>query len=73
MQYALRLFADVEARFTSVERLLYYITTVKPETEIDTKKEFYKDWLQDGSIKFETVSVRFVLFYFFIVIIFGYY
>ena len=62
MQFAFRLFAEVEARFTSVERLLYYITAVKPEDEIDVKKESSKDWLQNGSIEFDSVSVCFISF-----------
>ena len=61
MQYSMRLFAELEARFTSVERLTQYIRTLKPEGEFETKDGMDKDWPKDGSISFESVSVRFYL------------
>ena len=58
MQFAFRLFADVEARFTSVERLLHYILTVKPEGKFETTHQG-DNWPEQGTIDFEAVSVRF--------------
>ena len=57
-QFALRCVAEVEARFTSVERLNHYIDTLKPEGDFTTKnKELLKNWPSDGSIVFDSVSV----------------
>ena len=56
MQFAFRLFAEVEARFTSVERLLHYIRNVKPEGKFETTHQG-KSWPVQGTIDFEAVSV----------------
>ena len=67
MQLSFRLLAEVEARFTSIERLFYYIHNVKPEGEFNTKKikqdeeQMHKNdskWRpENGSIEYESVSV----------------
>ena len=57
-QITIRLFADAEARCLSLERLNYYITTLKPEGNFVTdKKEMIKDWPKEGTISFTDVSV----------------
>uniref|UniRef100_A0A7M5WZJ7 Multidrug resistance-associated protein 5 n=2 Tax=Clytia hemisphaerica TaxID=252671 RepID=A0A7M5WZJ7_9CNID len=63
LQFAFRLIADVEARFTSVERLLYYIRSVKPEDagvcKNKTEPKTKENWPQNGCIEFEGVSLRY--------------
>lgn len=59
-QFAFRLAAEVEARFTSVERLKHYIKTLKPEGNFATEERgLIKNWPSDGSIVFDKVSVCF--------------
>ena len=60
MQFAFRTFAEVEARFTSVERLLHYIRNVKPEGKFETTHQG-ESWPEQGTIDFEAVSVCFFL------------
>ena len=57
-QHAFRLAAEVEAKFTSVERLNYYVRTLKPEGKFTTEdKMLVTNWPCDGSIMFSSVSV----------------
>ena len=56
LQFAFRMFAEVEARFTSVERLLHYIRSVKPEGKLETSHQG-EDWPKQGTIEFDSVSV----------------
>ena len=63
IQFATRLSAEVESRFTSVERLNQYARTLKSEGEFETKdKNVIKGWPQDGSVVFQNVSVSFISF-----------
>lgn len=57
-QFVFRLAAEVEARFTSVERLNYYVKILKPEGKFTTEdKKLVTNWPSDGSIVFNNVSV----------------
>ena len=57
-QFTLRVAAEVEARFTSVERLNHFIKTLKPEGKCVTEdKKLVRDWPSDGSIMFDNVAV----------------
>ena len=50
--------AEVEARFTSVERLNHFVKTLKPEGKFVTEdKKLVRNWPSDGSIMFDNVAV----------------
>ncbi|XP_018418340.1 PREDICTED: multidrug resistance-associated protein 5-like [Nanorana parkeri] len=59
-QFTVRLVTETEARFTSVERINYYIKNLEPEeTCLAPKKSTPKEWPQEGEIKFENVEMRY--------------
>ena len=50
--------AEVEARFTSVERLNHFVKTLKPEGKFVTEdKKLVRNWPSDGSIMFDNAAV----------------
>lgn len=50
--------AEVEARFTSVERLNHFVKTLKPEGKFVTEdKKLSRNWPSDGSIIFDNAAV----------------
>lgn len=57
------MFADVEAKFTSIERLDHFLKELKPEEEFSTKnnEQLIKQWPENGDIEFEKVSVYIVV------------
>ncbi|KAM9321211.1 MIT domain-containing protein 1 [Gastrophryne carolinensis] len=57
-QYTVRLATETEARFTSVERINYYIKNLDSEEPCPTpKKPPPKDWPQVGAITFKNVEM----------------
>ena len=57
-QFTLRMAAEVEARFTSVERLNHFVKTLKPEGKFVTEdKKLSRNWPSDGSIIFDNAAV----------------
>ena len=55
------MYADIEARFTSVERLDHYLKTLKREGDFETHdKTLKKEWPRHGGVEFENVSVCFL-------------
>ncbi|XP_033096104.1 multidrug resistance-associated protein 5-like [Anneissia japonica] len=59
-QFAVRLSAEVEARFTSVERIIEYIDDL-PTEEIysSTNKDSTKQWPSKGELEFKDVCLRY--------------
>ncbi|XP_071951643.1 ATP-binding cassette sub-family C member 5-like isoform X2 [Antedon mediterranea] len=57
-QFAVRLTAEVEARFTSVERVIKYIEDV-PTEEIEYSKEKNNEWPVNGEVHFKDVCLRY--------------
>ena len=54
--------ADVEGKFTSVERLDHFMKVLKPEGEFETEdKKSIQNWPMDGSIVFDNISVSSLL------------
>ncbi|XP_063809428.1 ATP-binding cassette sub-family C member 5-like isoform X3 [Pseudophryne corroboree] len=59
-QYTVRLVTETEARFTSVERINYYIENLESEAPFSIPEKSPKDeWPQDGRITFENVEMRY--------------
>nr|XP_055061801.1 LOW QUALITY PROTEIN: ATP-binding cassette sub-family C member 12 [Misgurnus anguillicaudatus] len=60
LQFVVRLSTEVEAKFTSVERLLEYITICVSEGPRTIKDaNIPKSWPQEGSITFKNYSMRY--------------
>ncbi|GAA6082092.1 ATP-binding cassette sub-family C member 12 isoform X1, partial [Tachysurus ichikawai] len=60
LQFVVRLSTEVEAKFTSVERLLEYITGCVSEAPRKVKGvDIPSGWPQDGSITFNNYSMRY--------------
>jgi len=60
LQYCIRMMAETESRFTSVERLIHYINTLETEGLFQTKDEnLLKDWPNNGVISFDKISFRY--------------
>lgn len=59
LNWCVRIFADIESRMTSVERLRYY-TQLEPESNL-TKKEsaLPMGWPLNGDLEFENVQARY--------------
>ncbi|KAM4045947.1 ATP-binding cassette sub-family C member 5-like isoform 2-T2 [Anomaloglossus baeobatrachus] len=59
-QFTVRLVTETEARFTSVERIHYYIENLESEAPlIIPAKSLPKEWPQNGGITFENVEMRY--------------
>ncbi|XP_072021819.1 LOW QUALITY PROTEIN: ATP-binding cassette sub-family C member 5-like [Amphiura filiformis] len=59
-QYTIRLTADVDAHFTSVERIVDYIKNLTSEAPAKVKDhEPPADWPKEGRIKFEKLKMRY--------------
>ncbi|XP_029471856.1 multidrug resistance-associated protein 5 isoform X1 [Rhinatrema bivittatum] len=59
-QFTVRLASETEARFTSVERISYYIKTLALEAPARIKnKAPPADWPQEGEIAFENAEMRY--------------
>lgn len=60
LNWAVRIFAEVEARMTSVERLKFY-ASVEPEKDIfvPAAKELRASWPENGEVVFDQVVVRY--------------
>ncbi|XP_054569765.1 LOW QUALITY PROTEIN: ATP-binding cassette sub-family C member 5-like [Eptesicus fuscus] len=59
-QFTVRLATETEARFTSVERINYYIKTLSLEAPARIKnKAPPPDWPQEGEVTFENVEMRY--------------
>ncbi|XP_068124294.1 ATP-binding cassette sub-family C member 5-like isoform X2 [Hyperolius riggenbachi] len=59
-QYTVRLVTETEARFTSVERINYYIENLDSEEPCDVSvRPPPKEWPQDGAITYENVEMRY--------------
>ncbi|KAM8977449.1 ATP-binding cassette sub-family C member 5-like [Pelodytes ibericus] len=59
-QFTVRLVTETEARFTSVERINYYIENLESEAPFHIKgKSPPDDWPQKGAIKFDNVEMRY--------------
>ncbi|XP_069613612.1 ATP-binding cassette sub-family C member 5-like [Ranitomeya imitator] len=59
-QFTVRLVTETEARFTSVERIHYYIENLESEVPLNSPARFLpKDWPQNGGITFENVEMRY--------------
>ncbi|XP_073446643.1 ATP-binding cassette sub-family C member 5-like [Dendrobates tinctorius] len=59
-QFTVRLVTETEARFTSVERIHYYIENLESEAPLNIPaKSLPKDWPQNGGITFENVEMRY--------------
>ncbi|XP_063314810.1 MIT domain-containing protein 1 isoform X2 [Pelobates fuscus] len=59
-QFTARLATETEARFTSVERINYYIDNLESEAPSKIPEESPPDdWPQQGAIKFENVEMRY--------------
>ncbi|XP_040898421.1 ATP-binding cassette sub-family C member 12 [Toxotes jaculatrix] len=60
LQYVVRQSTEVEARFSSVERLLEYITSCKPEAARHRKEaQIPEDWPKSGAITFQDYKMRY--------------
>ena len=60
LQFTVRLLTESEARFTSVERLNYYVEKLEPEESPDTETVGVpEDWPSEGRIGFKDVSLRY--------------
>ena len=60
LQFTVRLYAESEARFTSVERLNYYAEKLEPEESPDAETVGVpEDWPSEGRIEFKDVSLRY--------------
>ncbi|XP_032226749.1 ATP-binding cassette sub-family C member 5 [Nematostella vectensis] len=59
-QFTVRMAAETESRFTSVERINYYITSVPSEAPAEIPETKTKDeWPQEGTIVFNQVKMRY--------------
>lgn len=60
LNWAVRIFAEVESRMTSVERLKFY-SSLEPEQDVmvRTEKEIPSSWPQQGEIVFDQVKIRY--------------
>ncbi|XP_066435021.1 ATP-binding cassette sub-family C member 5-like isoform X2 [Eleutherodactylus coqui] len=59
-QFTMRLATETEARFTSVERIDYYIENLESETPLHFPTNSPpKEWPQNGGITFENVEMRY--------------
>ncbi|XP_077338862.1 ATP-binding cassette sub-family C member 5-like isoform X2 [Lithobates pipiens] len=59
-QFTVRLVTETEARFTSVERMNYYIENLESEeTCPEPVKSPPKEWPEEGAITFENVEMRY--------------
>ncbi|XP_075056250.1 ATP-binding cassette sub-family C member 5-like [Mixophyes fleayi] len=59
-QFTVRLVTETEARFTSVERINYYIENLESEAPLCIpEKSPLEEWPQHGAIKFENVEMRY--------------
>jgi ABC-type multidrug transport system fused ATPase/permease subunit len=60
LNWAVRVFAEVEARMTSVERLKFY-SSVEPEKDIflPTPNKLRDTWPEKGEVVFDSVQVRY--------------
>ncbi|XP_069492781.1 ATP-binding cassette sub-family C member 5-like [Ambystoma mexicanum] len=57
-QFTVRLASESEARFTSVERIRHYITTLEPEGPLCQNQNSPPTcWPQEGAIKFQNVEM----------------
>ncbi len=56
-QFTCRLFAETEARFTSVERLISYGSGLELEGNDHAEEEVSPQWPKAGQITFENVKV----------------
>uniref|UniRef100_A0A1I7WPX6 ABC transporter domain-containing protein n=1 Tax=Heterorhabditis bacteriophora TaxID=37862 RepID=A0A1I7WPX6_HETBA len=58
-QFAVRTQTELEAKMTSVERVVYYSENIEPEGDWNTRKgiEVPKEWPQKGQIVFESVKL----------------
>lgn len=65
VQFTFRLFADLEAKFTSVERLDHFAKTLKSEGKFVTDDvKMIERWPKNGNIEFDNVSVNYICFNF---------
>ncbi|RZF41687.1 hypothetical protein LSTR_LSTR011622 [Laodelphax striatellus] len=58
-QYTIRLLADAETRFISVERIMGYVHSLKKEGGYGAVSKPPNDWPAKGSIRFEDVCLRY--------------
>ncbi|XP_075706438.1 ATP-binding cassette sub-family C member 5-like [Rhinoderma darwinii] len=59
-QFTVRLAAETEARFTSVERINYYIKNLESEESLHIPAQSPpKEWPQNGEITFDNVEMRY--------------
>ncbi|XP_053092755.1 ATP-binding cassette sub-family C member 5 [Pangasianodon hypophthalmus] len=60
-QFTVRLLSEMEARFTSVERINHYIKNLEAEApqQIGDASDPASDWPQKGSISFQDVEMRY--------------
>lgn len=59
LNWCVRIFADIESRMTSVERLRYY-TQLEPENDLTTQKPALPSgWPMNGDLVFENVQARY--------------
>ncbi|KHJ75033.1 hypothetical protein OESDEN_25351, partial [Oesophagostomum dentatum] len=60
-QFAVRTQTELEAKMTSVERVVYYSENVQSEGDWETKKgiDVPKEWPQNGQIDFQSVKLRY--------------
>ncbi|KAG8586824.1 hypothetical protein GDO81_005492 [Engystomops pustulosus] len=59
-QFTVRLATETEARFTSVERIQYYIENLESEAPSNNLvKTLPKEWPENGGITFENVEMRY--------------
>ncbi|KAI2474111.1 probable multidrug resistance-associated protein lethal(2)03659 isoform X2 [Diabrotica virgifera virgifera] len=55
-QYAIRLWADIENKMTSVERILEYVGI---KTEDNDLRDIFKDWTSNNIIQYKNVNFRY--------------
>ncbi|KAM4795961.1 MIT domain-containing protein 1 [Rhinophrynus dorsalis] len=59
-QFTVRLATETEARFTSVERINYYVENLECEAPLRIQEKSPPDgWPQEGEIRFENVEMRY--------------
>ncbi|XP_044582517.1 multidrug resistance-associated protein 5-like isoform X6 [Cotesia glomerata] len=62
LQYTIRLLSLTELKFISVERMGFYLKTLKSEDEFtkeSTSEKSYDNWPQKGAIEFKNVELRY--------------
>jgi len=60
LKHGVRMIAQVEAEMNSVERVMYYATSIETEAALETKNDPKPtEWPTKGEIKFQNMSMRY--------------